>query len=78
MGIPARALLEKTDRQAYSMEGLGTPVPEVKTASTMKGELDEDIDYVKKVENEFVGNVDELLKRLELTHLKVVPEKKKR
>jgi hypothetical protein len=78
IGIPARALLEKADRQAYSMEGLGMPVPEVKTTSTMKGDMDADIDYVKKVESEFVGNVDELLKRLELTHLKVMPEKKKR
>ena len=78
IGIPARSLLEKADRQAYSVEGLGTPVPEVKSASTMKGDMDADIDFVKKVESEFVGNVDELLKRLELTHLKVTSENKKK
>ena len=78
IGIPARALLERTDRQAYSVEGLGTPVPEVKSASTMKGDMDADIDFVKKVESEFVGNVDELLKRLELSHLKVTSETKKK
>ena len=78
MGIPARALLEKADRQAYSVEGLGTPVPEMKSASTMKGDMDADIDFVQKVESEFVGNVDELLKRLELSHLKVTPDNKKK
>ncbi len=78
IGIPARALLERTDRQAYSVEGLGTPVPEVKSSSTMKGDMDADIDFVKKVESEFVGNVDELLKRLELSHLKVTSENKKK
>lgn len=78
MGIPARALLERSDRQAYSVEGLGTPVPEVKSSSTMKGDMDADIDFVKKVESEFVGNVDELLKRLELSHLKVTSENKKK
>lgn len=78
LGIPARALLEKADRQAYSVEGLGTPVPEVKSASSLKGDMDEDIDYVKKIEHEFVGNVDELLKRLELTHLRAATNKKKK
>lgn len=78
IGIPARALLERTDRQAYSVEGLGTPVPEMKSSSTMKGDMDADIDFVKKVESEFVGNVDELLKRLELSHLKVTSENKKK
>jgi hypothetical protein len=78
MGIPARALLERSDRQAYSVEGLGTPVPEVKSTSTMKGDMDADIDFVKKVESEFVGNVDELLKRLELSHLKVTSDNKKK
>jgi hypothetical protein len=78
MGIPARALLERSDRQAYSVEGLGTPVPEVKSSSTMKGDMDADIDFVKKVESEFVGNVDELLKRLELSHLKVTSDNKKK
>ncbi len=78
-GIPARSLFEKTDRQAYSVDGaLGTPAPESRSTGTLKGDMDDDADFVKKVEKEFVGNVDDLLKRLELTHLKVVPEKKKR
>ncbi len=79
MGIPARSLFEKNDRQAYSVEGaLGTPAPESRSTGTLKGDMDDDADFVKKVEKEFVGNVDDLLKRLELSHLKVVPEKKKR
>ena len=79
MGIPARSLFEKNDRQAYNVEGaLGTPAPESRSTGTLKGDMDDDADFVKKVEKEFVGNVDDLLKRLELSHLKVVPEKKKR
>src|SRR5271157_95440 len=79
IGIPARSLFEKTDRQSYNVEGgLGMPAPESRSTGTLKGDMDDDADFVKKVEKEFVGNVDDLLKRLELSHLKVVPERKKR
>lgn len=78
-GISTKSLLEKNNRQAYSVEGdLGMPVPEAKSTGTLKGDIEDDADFVKKIESDFVGNVDDILKRLELTHLRVVPEKKKR
>ncbi|HTY91962.1 MAG TPA: hypothetical protein VMC84_12370 [Methanocella sp.] len=75
-GVSAKALFDKGARQAA--DGIGTPAPESKSTGALKGDMEDDADYVKKVENEFVGNVDDLLKRLELSHLKVVPDKKKR
>jgi hypothetical protein len=77
IGVPAKSLFEKSDRP-HSNEGMGMPAPESKSTGTLKGDMDDDADFVKKVEKEFVGNVDDLLKRLELSHLKVVPDKKKR
>ncbi len=75
-GISTRALFEKTDRQGDA--GMGAPAPEPKSTGALMGDLDDDADFVMRVEKEFVGNVDDLLKRLELSHLKVVPDKKKR
>jgi hypothetical protein len=73
---PTKAIFEKPDRH---MDGsIGTPAPESKSTGSLKGDMDDDADFVKKVEKEFVGNVDDLLKRLELSHLKVIPERKKR
>jgi hypothetical protein len=77
IGVPAKSLFDKSDRP-HSSDGMGMPAPESKSTGTLKGEIDDDADFVKKVEKEFVGNVDDLLKRLELSHLKVVPDKKKR
>ncbi|HTX44342.1 MAG TPA: hypothetical protein VMC61_06390, partial [Methanocella sp.] len=76
IGVPAKSLFDKRDHAGT--EGMGMPAPESKSTGTLKGEIDDDADFVKKVEKEFVGNVDDLLKRLELSHLKVVPDKKKR
>jgi hypothetical protein len=77
IGVPAKSLFERSDRP-HSSDGMGMPAPESKSTGTLKGDMDDDADFVKKVEKEFVGNVDDLLKRLELSHLKVVPDKKKR
>jgi hypothetical protein len=77
IGVPAKSLFDKSDRP-HSSDGMGMPAPESKSTGTLKGEVDDDADFVKKVEKEFVGNVDDLLKRLELSHLRVVPDKKKR
>ncbi|WP_174589692.1 hypothetical protein [Methanocella conradii] len=75
----ANALSEKADRHMYSVEGgMGTPAPAPRSTGTLKGDMDDDVDFVKKVEKEFMGNVDDLLNRLDLSHLKVVPDKKKR
>jgi hypothetical protein len=76
IGVPAKSLFDRRDRS--KVEGMGMPAPESKSTGTLKGDMDDDADFVKKVEKEFVGNVDDLLKRLELSHLKVVPDKKKR
>jgi hypothetical protein len=77
-GLPSKSIFEKGDSPGFVTEAIGTPAPESRSTGTLKGDMDDDADFVKKVEKEFVGNVDELLKRLELSHLKVVPEKKKR
>ncbi len=76
IGVPAKSLFDRRERSGA--DGMGMPAPESKSTGTLKGEVDDDADFVKKVEKEFVGNVDDLLKRLELSHLKVVPDKKKR
>jgi len=76
-GVPARSIFERGDSQGFATDGTGMPVRESGPAGAQKTAQDDDEDYVKTVEKEFVGNVDELLKRLELSHLKV-PEKKKR
>ncbi|HTX43438.1 MAG TPA: hypothetical protein VMC61_01820, partial [Methanocella sp.] len=73
-GVSTKALFDKS----FSPEGMGTPAPESKSTGALKGDMEDDADYVRKIEKEFVGNVDDLLKRLELSHLKVVPDKKKR
>ncbi len=73
-GISAKALFDR----GANAESMGTPAPESKSTGALKGDIDDDADFVRKVENEFVGNVDDLLKRLELSHLKVIPDKKKR
>ncbi|BAI62561.1 hypothetical protein MCP_2489 [Methanocella paludicola SANAE] len=73
-GISAKALFDR----GVNAESMGTPAPESKSTGALKGDIDDDADFVRKVEKEFVGNVDDLLKRLELSHLKVIPEKKKR
>jgi hypothetical protein len=78
IGVPAKALFDKGDRQAYIVDSMGTPAPESRSTGALKGDMDDDADFVRKVEKEFVGNVDDLLKRLELSHLKVMPDKKKR
>jgi len=77
IGVPAKSLFDRSDRH-HSNDGMGMPAPESKSTGTLKGDMDDDADFVRKVEKEFVGNVDDLLKRLELSHLKVVPDKKKR
>jgi hypothetical protein len=77
-GLPSKSIFEKGDSPVFATDGTGTPAPESRSTGALKGDMDDDADFVKKVEKEFVGNVDELLKRLELSHLKVVPEKKKR
>ncbi len=77
IGVPARSLFDKSE-PPRPVDGMGMPAPEAKSTGTLKGEVDDDADFVRKVEREFVGNVDDLLKRLELSHLKVVPDKKKR
>ena len=72
-GVPAKALFEKGDKPAIGTDGAGT------TAQPgIKGDMDDDANYVRTIEKEFIGNVDDLLKRLDLSHLKVLPEKKKR
>jgi hypothetical protein len=73
-GISAKALFDR----GVNADSMGTPAPESKSTGALKGDIDDDADFVRKVEKEFVGNVDDLLKRLELSHLKVIPEKKKR
>ena len=73
-GVSTKALFEKN----FGTDGMGMPAPESKSTGALKGDMEDDADYVKKIEKEFVGNVDDLLKRLELSHLKVVPDKKKR
>ncbi len=77
IGVPAKSLFDRSD-PSHSSDGMGMPAPESKSTGTLKGDMDDDADFVRKVEREFVGNVDDLLKRLELSHLKVVPDKKKR
>ncbi len=77
IGVPAKSLFDRSD-PSRSSDGMGMPAPESKSTGTLKGDMDDDADFVRKVEREFVGNVDDLLKRLELSHLKVVPDKKKR
>lgn len=77
IGVPAKSLFDKRDRP-LAIDGMGMPAPESKSTGTLKGDMDDDADFVRKVEKEFVGNVDDLLKRLDLSHLKVVPDKKKR
>lgn len=76
---PARAIgsiSEKADRQVYNVDGgMGTPAPAHRPTGTLKGDLEDDVDFVKKVEKEFIGNVDDLLNRLELSHLKVLERK---
>jgi len=79
IGVPAKSLFDRSERTAHgAADGMGMPAPESKSTGTLKGDMDDDADFVRKVEKEFVGNVDDLLKRLELSHLKVVPDKKKR
>jgi hypothetical protein len=76
---PARAIgsiSEKADRQVYNVDGgMGTPAPASRPTGTVKGDLEDDVDFVKKLEKEFIGNVDDLLNRLELSHLKVLERK---
>jgi outer membrane biosynthesis protein TonB len=75
-GVSAKVIFDRNER--FNGDAMGTPAPESKSTGALKGDIDDDADFVKKVEKEFVGNVDDLLKRLELSHLKVLPEKKKR
>ncbi len=63
IGVPARSLFDRGETSRQD-SGLGVPAPESKSTGTLKGEVDDDADFVKKVEREFVGNVDDLLKQV--------------
>lgn len=65
VGIPARDLLEGPRRvtpPVWDDGGLG--------AGDADGGIEDDIAVVRKVEHDFAGHVDELLSKLELSHLR--------
>jgi hypothetical protein len=73
LGIPARALLEKS----------GTPVSPVKedinrAVDEISNSMDDDVAMVRKVERDFAGHVDDLLSKLELSHLRQPSPRRKR
>lgn len=77
IGIPARELLEDVYSKHHNTEdGKVSGVYNEHIADT--GYDDKDIAFVKKVEHDFADSVDDLLRRLELSHLRVSDTKKKR
>lgn len=74
IGISAASLLEKTgiQKQASTMASHNGTVTEQRHY-----DIDDDVAFVKKIESDFADGVDELLKRLELSHLKAMNVKKR-
>lgn len=65
IGIPARDLLESArPMSSTAREDINRAVDEI------SGGMDDDIALVRKVERDFAGHVDELLSKLELSHLR--------
>lgn len=64
VGIPASAFLDRSPKAT-------------KVTPVMNEDLEDDVAIVKKVETEFLCDADELLKKLELSHLRVTDLKKK-
>jgi hypothetical protein len=65
IGIPARDLLESArPMSSMAREDINRVVDEI------SGGMEDDITLVRKVEREFAGHVDELLSKLELSHLR--------
>ncbi len=67
-------LLNNGNIKCYSDEGkLISLSPNINSESLSRDDM-EDINYVKSVEQDFRGNVDDILERLELSHLQVIPK----
>ncbi len=65
IGIPARDLLESArPMSSTAREDINRAVDEI------SGGMEDDIALVRKVERDFAGHVDELLSKLELSHLR--------
>jgi hypothetical protein len=65
IGIPARELLESARPMTSSTQNdINRVVDEI------SGGMEDDIALVRKVEHDFAGHVDELLNKLELSHLR--------
>jgi hypothetical protein len=65
IGIPARELLESARLMGSSAhDDISRAVDEI------SGGMDDDLALVRKVERDFAGHVDELLSKLELSHLR--------
>lgn len=73
LGIPARALLEKSGMPA-------TPVKEDinRAVDEISNSMEDDVAMVHKVERDFAGHVDDLLSKLELSHLRAQSPRRKR
>lgn len=66
IGIPAKDLLESSRLQAAPVhEEIG------RTADEISGGIEDDLAMVRRVERDFAGHVDELLCKLELSHLRM-------
>jgi len=72
VGIPTRTLLEKAEKAA--------PPPEIEDIGRAMGEIskamDDDLAMVRKVETDFANHVDDLLNKLDLSHLRARRKKR--
>jgi hypothetical protein len=65
IGIPARELLESARPMvSFAQDDINRAVDEI------SGSMEDDMAMVRKVERDFAGHVDELLSKLELSHLR--------
>lgn len=73
LGIPARELLEKSAAMSIPMkDDINRAVDEISVA------MEDDVAMMRRVERDFANHVDELLNKLELSHLKSLGPRRKR
>ncbi|CAJ35899.1 hypothetical protein [Methanocella arvoryzae] len=68
IGIPAKAILEKTRHPAEAAPAVEDDIS--RTVDELSRSMDDDIAMVRKVEQDFAQHADELLEKLDLGHLR--------
>ena len=68
IGIPAKAILEKTRQPAEAAPAVEDEIS--RTVDELSRSMDDDIAMVRKVEQDFAQHADELLEKLDLGHLR--------